>query len=329
MSKRILSGIQPSGELHIGNYLGAIQQWIELQQDYESFFCIVDLHAITVRQDPALLREQIRRVAATYIAAGLDPKISTIFVQSEVAAHAELAWVLNTFTQMGELERMTQFKDKAAKNLKNVNAGLFAYPVLMAADILLYQSAVVPVGDDQKQHVELTRNIAQRFNNHYKREVFVIPEPMFPSAGARIMGLDDPLQKMSKSARSPLNYISFADDADTVRKKVRKAVTDSGSAVKSGKDKPALTNLLTIYSQLSGKTISVLEQEYEGKGYGDFKMDLAEVIVEWLRPIQERRDALLEDAKQLDMILDRGRNAAAATANQTLRAVFDAVGLGR
>ena len=329
MSKRILSGIQPSGELHIGNYLGAIRQWISLQETYESFFCIVDLHAITVRQDPIALREQIRRVAATYIAAGVDPERSTIFVQSEVPAHAELAWVLGTFTQMGELERMTQFKDKAAQHKKNVNAGLFTYPTLMAADILLYKPNVIPVGNDQKQHVELTRNIAQRFNNHYKQDLFVLPEPLFPAEGARVMGLDDPTQKMSKSAASELNYISFADDGATIRKKLKKSVTDSGSEISAGTDKPALTNLLTIYSLVSGKSVKELEKEYSGKGYGDFKSDLGDVLAEWMAPIQQKRDELLTDVAQLDSILDRGREKAEVIAQNTLTEVYNTVGLGR
>lgn len=329
MSKRLLSGIQPSGELHLGNYLGAIKQWISLQQVHESLFCIVDLHAITARQDPKKLHENIRRVAASYLACGVDPQESAIFVQSSVSAHAELAWVLSTFTQMGELERMTQFKDKSkGKGAGQINAGLFTYPVLMAADILLYKPTAVPVGDDQKQHIELTRNIAERFNNYYKTETFVVPEGVFPSSGARIMGLDDPTAKMSKSAPSDLNFISFSDDADVVRKKVKKAVTDSGSDVTAGDDKPALTNLLTIYSLLTGREVSDIEKDYVGKGYGDFKAELAEVIVEWLAPVQLEMKRYLDDPAQLDIILAAGTEQANRIAQVTLDEVYKTVGLG-
>lgn len=326
--KRILSGIQPSGDLHLGNYIGAIQQWVSLQQQYESFFCIVDLHAITVRQDPALLRERIRRAAASYIACGVDVERSVIFVQSDVSAHAELAWVLQTFTQMGELERMTQYKDKAQRNTHNVNAGLFTYPVLMAADILLYQAALVPVGHDQKQHVELTRNIAERVNHQYNKNIFTIPEPLFPSQGARVMGLDDPTAKMSKSAASEMNYISFADSSELIRKKIQKAVTDSGADICAGEDKPALTNLLTLYSALSGQSVKILEQQYVGKGYGAFKSDLAEVVIEWIRPIQERTEELMSDTDALERILAKGAERARVVANTTLQEVYTTIGLG-
>lgn len=328
MKPRILSGIQPSGVLHVGNYLGAIRQWVELQHTYDSFFFIVDLHAITVRQDPALLRENIRRAAATYIACGVDPAKAVLFVQSSVRAHAELAWVLNTFTQMGELERMTQFKDKSKQHKDNINVGLFDYPVLMAADILLYQTELVPVGNDQKQHVELTRNIAERMNNHYGNVLFNLPEPYFPKQGARIMGLDDPLKKMSKSAGSEWNYISLMDDADTVRKKFKKAVTDSGAEIRAAEDKPALTNLLTIYSLLSGKTIEELEKQYAGQGYGTFKMELAEVMVAWLTPIQEKINGLLSDPTALDVVLADGAEKASVIADQTLKDVYHTIGLG-
>lgn len=328
MKPRILSGIQPSGVLHLGNYLGAIRQWVELQHTYDSFFFIVDLHAITVRQDPAVLRENIRRAAATYIACGVDPAKAVLFVQSSVRAHAELTWVLNTFTQMGELERMTQFKDKSKQHKDNINAGLFDYPVLMAADILLYQTELVPVGNDQKQHVELTRDIAERMNNHYDKVLFNLPEPYFPKQGARIMGLDDPMKKMSKSAGSEWNYISLMDDADTVRKKFKKAVTDSGSEIRAAEDKPSLTNLLTIYSLLSGKTIEELEKQYAGQGYGTFKMELAEVVVAWLTPIQEKIDGLLSDPTALDTMLADGAEKASVIADQTLKDVYNTIGLG-
>ncbi len=328
MNQRAFSGIQPSGDLHLGNYLGAIQQWIALQHSYESFFCIVDLHAITVRQDPEELRQNIRRVAASYVACGLDPEKSTVFVQSDVPEHAELAWVLNTFTPIGELERMTQYKDKAQKHRDNVNAGLFTYPALMAADILLYDTDVVPVGDDQRQHIELTRNVAERMNHVYERELFVVPEGIYPKFGARIMGLDDPEKKMSKSA-GEWNYVALSDEPDVVRKKIKRAVTDSGAEVRVGDGKPALSNLLTIYSLVSGKTIAALEDDYAGKGYGDFKTDLGEVLVEWLRPIRSKTQDLLGDHEALDEILERGAARAHAIAERKLRDVYQTVGLGR
>lgn len=325
--QRLFSGIQPSGALHIGNYLGAIQQWIALQNSHESFFCIVDLHAITVRQDPKILRENILNVAAIYLACGLDPERATIFVQSDVPAHATLAWILGTFTQMGELERMTQYKEKAATKKENNNVGLFMYPVLMAADILLYNADVVPVGDDQKQHLELTRNIAERFNNHYEKKILTLPQALFQKNGARIMGLDDPTVKMSKSAATSSNYIALHDDADIIRKKIRRAVTDSGDAIRAGADKPALTNLLTIYSLLSDKTIAQLEKDYAGRGYADFKNDLAEVVIAWLTPLQNKIHEFLRDKKELQHVLENGRERANAVAQETLRRVYDVVGL--
>lgn len=328
MKQRVFSGIQPTGNLHIGNYLGAIKQWIDLQNQYESLFCIVDLHAITVRQDPAALRENIRRVAALYVACGLDPKQAIIFVQSTVSAHAELAWILQTFTQMGELERMTQFKEKSQQHRENINAGLFAYPALMAADILLYQPERVPVGNDQKQHVELTRDIAQRFHQIYQQEVFTLPEVMFPKQGARIMGLDDPTKKMSKSAASEWNALAFCDAPDVIRKKIKKAVTDSGDEIRAGDDKPALTNLLTIYSELAETPIAELETRYAGKGYGEFKTDLGEVVVQWMQPIQMRMQELLADRGQLDQLLRDGAERASVIAQQTLKRVYEVVGLG-
>lgn len=327
-AQRLLSGIQPSGELHLGNYLGAIKQWVALQDTHESFFCIVDLHAITVRQDPTMLRNNILNVAAAYLACGLDLERATIFVQSDVPAHAELTWVLNTFTQMGELERMTQFKEKAQKHKENINAGLFTYPVLMAADILLYGAEVVPVGDDQKQHIELARSIAERFNKYYHKPVLTLPNVLLQKNGSRIMGLDDPMAKMSKSAARPWNYIALHDDADTIRKKFRRAVTDSGSEIRAGEDKPALTNLLTIYSLLSSKTIAQLEKEYAGTGYADFKNDLADVVILWLAPLQNKMHGFLGDKGELQKILDKGCEHAADVAGVTLRRVYDVVGLG-
>jgi tryptophanyl-tRNA synthetase len=328
-TQRLFSGIQPSGDLHLGNYLGAIRQWIELQTSFDSFFCIVDLHAITVRQDPKVLRENIRRIAATYLACGVDPSKATIFVQSAVPQHAELAWVLNTFTQLGELERMTQFKDKAGKQKKaGINAGLLTYPILMAADILLYQTNLVPVGEDQKQHLELARNIAERFNGHYRTTTFVLPEPRIERAGARIMGLDDPTQKMSKSAANAANYVSFADSAAVIRKKIKKAVTDSGSEIRAGKDKPALTNLLNIFSAVSGQRVPDLEVAYIGKGYGDFKTDLGEAVVGFLEPIQKKVVELLADPAELERVLQAGEEHARSVAAETLQSVYETVGLG-
>jgi tryptophanyl-tRNA synthetase len=327
MKQRLLSGIQPSGELHLGNYLGAVKQWISLQNDYDSLFSIVDLHAITVRQNPQELRDNVRLAAATYLASGVDPAQAAIFVQSHVSAHAELAWVLNTFAQMGELERMTQFKDKSARNAKNINAGLFTYPVLMAADILLYDTAVVPVGDDQKQHIELARTIAQRVNNHYDTEIFVVPEGKFMESGARIMGLDNPENKMSKSASSALNYISLLDEPDVARKKIMKAVTDTGSEVRAADDKPGVTNLLTIYSLLTDRPVEDIEKEYAGHGYGGFKKGLAEVVIGWLTPLQARIQELLADKAALDTVLTDGAQKADAIAQTTLDRVYTAVGL--
>ena len=321
---RLFSGIQPSGNLHLGNYLGAIKQWVELQDTYEAVFCVVDMHAITVPQDPAELRRKTIEIAKIYLASGIDPQKSTLFVQSHVPGHAELGWILNTIATMGELGRMTQFKDKMQK--KGVDAssvGLFDYPVLMAADILLYDTAVVPVGEDQKQHVELTRDLALRFNGRFG-ETFVIPEPLIQREGARIMGLDDPTKKMSKSAASEYNYIALSDDADTIRKKVKKAVTDSGSEIVYRDDKPALKNLINIYTLLSGKKVDEVEALYQGKGYGDFKMDLAEVIVDFLVPFQARM-AAISDEEAL-AALRAGAENANALARKKIESVYEKVG---
>ncbi len=331
MKQRQFSGIQPTGNLHIGNYIGAISQWLKLQDSHESIFCIVDLHAITQRQDPAALRKATRELAALYLACGLDPKKCILFVQSDVSAHSELAWILNTFAYMGEMERMTQFKDKKQRSETHNNVGLFAYPILMAADILLYDTAVVPVGEDQKQHVELARDLAGRVNSHYATEVFVVPEPLIKKDGARIMALDNPAKKMSKSSSSEWNYISFADDAVTIRKKIMKAVTDSDEKfeVRAGADKPELTNLLTIYSELTGRSIEDLTMQFAGKGYGDFKKQMAEDVVIWITPIQERMHELLADEAALDAILDDGAHRASEIAVSKLQQVCDVVGLGR
>ena len=323
--QRIFSGIQPSGNLHLGNYLGAIKNWVALQDKYESFFCVVDLHAITVPQDPQKLRENILEVAKIYLAAGIDPGKSTIFIQSRVKEHAELCWILNTIARLSELERMTQFKDKSQKQGKeSVGVGLFDYPVLMAADILLYNTDLVPVGEDQLQHIELTKTLAERFNRKFG-ETFVVPEPHFTKEGMRIMGLDDPTKKMSKSAASEFNYVALTDSPDIIREKIKKAVTDSGSEIKSGSGKPALTNLLTIYSLLSGKKITELEQEYVGKGYGDFKKDLAEVVVDFLDNFQKKFNSLNND--EVLEILDQGAVKAGEIAGKKMEEIKLKVGL--
>jgi len=326
---RIFSGIQPSGILHLGNYLGAIKQWVELQNTAdEAIFCVVDLHAITVPQDPIQLKKNILSTAAIYLAAGINPDKSAIFVQSSRPEHTELMWILNTITKVGELSRMTQFKDKTAReSADSASVGLFDYPVLMAADILLYQTTRVPVGEDQKQHVELTRDIAQRFNSKYG-EAFTVPEPVIKKESARIMGLDDPAKKMSKSASSPLNYIGLTDDADTIMSKFKKAVTDSGSEIKAGADKPAITNMLNIFSEVTGKSIANLETQYNGKGYGDFKIALAEAVIDYLRPVQERYFSLMKEEDQLREILAEGSGRIAPIAQQTLENVKTKIGLG-
>lgn len=332
MGKRLFSGIQPSGNLHLGNYLGAIKQWVELQEDNEAIFCIVDLHAITVPQDPVELRKKTLEIAKIYLASGIDPKKSTLFIQSHISGHTQLAWILNTIARMAELERMTQFKDKAQKGgASESGVGLFTYPVLMAADILLYDTNVVPVGKDQMQHIELARDLAERFNRRFG-ETFAIPEGKLSKEGALIMGLDDPSKKMSKSAPSEYNYIALTDDADTVRRKIKKAVTDSGSEIVYSDDpssaeagKPALRNLINIYSLLSGKTPKEIEAMYQGKGYGDFKTDLAEVVVNFLTPFQARLAAISDDA--VLEILKTGAEKVKPMAREKMRQVFDKVGL--
>lgn len=330
--KRLFSGIQPSGNLHLGNYLGAIKQWVDMQDNHEAIFCIVDLHAITVPQDPAELRRKTLEIAKIYLAAGIDPEKSTLFIQSHVSGHTQLAWILNTIARMAELERMTQYKDKAQKGgALESGVGLFTYPVLMAADILLYDTNVVPVGKDQMQHIELARDLAERFNKKFG-EIFVIPEGKLSKEGQLIMGLDDPMKKMSKSASSEYNYIALTDDADTVRRKIKKAVTDSGSEIVYSDDpspaeagKPALRNLINIYTLLSGKSPKEIESMYVGKGYGDFKTDLAEVIVGFLIPFQERL-AKISDDEVLE-VLKAGAEKVKPLAQAKLRQVYDAVGL--
>ncbi|EKE16543.1 MAG: hypothetical protein ACD_11C00004G0041 [uncultured bacterium] len=361
MKKRIFSGVQPSGNLHIGNYLGAIKNWVELQDQYESIFCVVDLHAITVPQDPEELRKKTIEIAKIYLASGIDPKKSTIFIQSQVSEHAELAWILNTITRNSDLTKMTQFKDKTGiqfdfedlekaladlsegessapeiltaintpttelekiarqvafktakehlgKIIKQFNVsgvGLFDYPVLMAADILLYDTQTVPVGQDQIQHIELARTLARRFNKKYGQEIFKVPEYFVKEEGKMILALDDPSKKMSKSAASEYNYIALTDDAETVRRKIKKAVTDSGSEIIYADEKPALKNLINIYVSFSGKTPKEIEKMYEGKGYGEFKSDLAEVVVDFLKPFQEKFNAL-SDEEVLNVLREGG-----------------------
>ena len=293
--QRIFSGIQPSGNLHLGNYLGAIRNWVKLQDQYDSIFCVVDLHAITVPQDPNDLRRRTLEVAKIYLAAGIDPQKCSLFIQSHVKEHVELSWILNTIAKIPELEKMTQFKDKSGKNGKeSVGVGLCDYPVLMAADILLYDTELVPVGKDQKQHVELTRTLGERFNKKFG-ETFVIPKAYTTEVSENIMGLDDPTKKMSKSAKSEYNYISLTDDTETVRRKIKKAVTDSGSEIVYRDDKPALRNLINIYSLLSEKSTAEIEKMYAGKGYADFKADLADVVVSFIKPLQEKMSELTDE----------------------------------
>ncbi len=329
MTKRIFSGVQPSGVLHIGNYFGAIKHWVDLQHRVdEAIFCVVDLHAITLPQDPLELKKNILSIAAVYLAAGIDPKKSAIFVQSSRPEHAELAWILNCQTYMGELARMTQYKDKSDKLTDaSIPVGLFDYPVLMAADILLYQATCVPVGEDQKQHVELTRDVAERFNNKYG-QTFTMPEAVIKETTARIMGLDNPLKKMSKSASSSLNYIALTDDAETVSNKIKRAVTDSGQEIKAGINKPAMTNLLNIFSEVTGRPVADLERRFEGQGYGAFKRALAEAVVEFLKPIQERYRHFMGNQDEIKKILGQGSAKVAPLAEKTLNNVKNKVGLG-
>src|SRR5829696_1942744 len=285
MKKRIFSGAQPTGQLHIGNYLGALKNWVALQDEYEAFYCIVNLHAITLPQDPATLRQKTLDLARIYLAAGIDPERSTIFIQSDAPEHAELTWVLSCISRMGELERMTQFKDKGKGNTERAGVGLFTYPVLMAADILLYQTDLVPVGQDQKQHLELTRDLAERFNRDYG-ETFTVPEPFIPKVGAKILALDDPAKKMSKSDENVNGSIMLMDDADAIRRKFKRAVTDSGTEIRFDETRPAVTNLLTIYRILTKHSPEEIEGHFDGRGYAQLKGELAELVVEFLQPFQ-------------------------------------------
>ncbi|MGD6896013.1 tryptophan--tRNA ligase [Bacillus infantis] len=325
--KTIFSGIQPSGTLTLGNYIGAMKQFVELQNEYNCYFCIVDQHAITVQQDRMELRKNIRSLAALYLAVGIDPEKATLFIQSEVPAHAQAGWMMQCVSYIGELERMTQFKDKS-HGKEAVSSGLLTYPPLMAADILLYKTDLVPVGEDQKQHLELTRDLAERFNKKYN-DIFTIPEVRIAKVGARVMSLQDPAKKMSKSDSNKKSFISLLDDPKQIEKKIKSAVTDSEGIVKFDKEnKPGVSNLLSIYSILSGRSIEEIEAQYEGKGYGDFKGDLAKVVVDTIVPIQEKYTQLMESS-ELDEILDRGAEKAQFTANKMLAKMENAMGLGR
>ncbi len=322
--KRIFSGAQPTGNIHLGNYLGALRNWVALQHEYESFFCIVNLHAITSRQDPKLLAEKSRELARIYLAVGIDPSISTIFVQSDVAEHAELTWLLNCIARMSELERMTQYKDKVRKQTENVGVGTFDYPVLMAADILLYQTDLVPVGEDQKQHLELTRDLAIRFNRDYG-ETFRVPDPYIPKVGARIMSLSDPTKKMSKSDDDPAGCVLLLDDADSIQRKFKRAVTDSGTEICFDASRPAITNLLTIFQLLTGQAPDEIELHFASKGYGQLKQELAEITIEFLRPLREKVESISDS--ELGAILDQGRRKARGIARPTLETVMGRLGI--
>jgi len=327
MKKRVFSGIQPTGNIHIGNYIGATRHWAADQDIYDNIFCIVDLHAITIQQDPKQLKSKIREVTGLLLAAGIDPQKSIVFVQSHVHEHSELAWILNCFIPMGWMGRMTQYKEKSSKQKEQVSVGLFDYPALMAADILLYDTDVVPVGEDQKQHVELTRDAALRFNNIYG-DVFTIPEPRIAEIGARIMGLDDPTKKMSKSEEAPNHAIALLDPPDVIQKKIMRATTDSETTVVFDEKRPGIYNLLTIYKTFTGEKDKDIEAKFAGKGYGDFKKALAEVVIEGLRPLQERYQKINYEAGYIDKVLAEGAAKAHPLAQKTLAKVQKAVGLG-
>lgn len=323
--KRIFSGMQPSGELTLGNYLGALKNWIQLQEEYDCMYSVMNMHAITVRQEPAELRKRSLEVLMQYMACGIDPEKSILFFQSHVSAHAELAWILSCNTQMGELSRMTQFKDKSKKHADNINAGLFTYPVLMAADILLYQADLVPVGHDQLQHIELTRDVATRFNFHYG-DTFTLPKPYIGKTGARVMSLQTPENKMSKSDPNPNGYIWILDPEEVIIKKFKRAVTDSGSEIRAGEDKPGITNLLTIYASVTGKTIDEAEREFSGCGYGTFKQAVGEAVAAELAPIRSRFAELQRDKAYVEEVYKKGAESAAKLAAKTLRKVYKKVG---
>lgn len=323
---RIYSGIQPTGCITIGNYIGAVKNWLAMQAENDCLFAVANQHALTVKQVPAELRERTFSFFAQFLACGLDPEKSILYVQSNVPAHSELAWILSCFTYVGELERMTQFKDKSRKNEDNINAGLLTYPVLMAADILLFQTDLVPVGKDQKQHLELTRDIAIRFNNRFG-ETFVVPEPFIPEQGAKIMSLQNPLDKMSKSDKDPNATVSIIESPDLIMKKFKRAVTDSDNRIVVAEDKPGVSNLLTIYSAFSGESIAAAENRFEGKGYGDFKIAVGETVVDALKPIREKYDRYMTDKAELERIMKEGAAKAAGIAFKTLRKVKKKIGL--
>ena len=323
--KTVLSGVQPSGNLTIGNYLGAIKNFSAFAGEYKPFYCVVDLHAITVRQVPAELRRRTYETLALYIASGLDPEKNVLFVQSHVPAHAELGWILDCYTMFGELSRMTQFKDKSAKHADNINAGLFTYPTLMAADILLYQADLVPIGADQKQHLELARNIADRFNQVYG-ETFTVPEPYIPAAGMKIMSLQEPTLKMSKSDPNPNAVVRILDPRDEILRKFKRAVTDSGAEVRFSPDKPGVSNLMTIYSCFSGKSFDEIEAEFAGKGYGDFKLAVGEVTADALLPVQNEFNRLMGDKAYLETVMKSGAEQASYYARKTLSKVRRKIG---
>ncbi len=323
--KTLFSGMQATGNLTLGNYLGALKNWVKIADDYQTFYSVVDMHSITVRQDPTELRKRARNLLTLYIAAGLDPEKNCIYYQSHVSGHAELAWILNCFTYMGELNRMTQFKDKSAKHADNINAGLFTYPVLMAADILLFQADVVPVGIDQMQHLELTRDLAVRFNNIYG-DVFTVPEPYIGKSGAKIMSLQDPMKKMSKSDENPNGSIYLMDDPDTIIRKCKRAVTDSVACVRYSDEQPGIKNLIDIYCACTGKTPAEVEAEFDGKGYGDFKMGVGEAIVSVLKPLQDNYNDLSKNKDYIDKVIKENAEKAAYFSNKTLRKVQKKVG---
>ncbi|NMB43078.1 MAG: tryptophan--tRNA ligase [Clostridiales bacterium] len=323
--KVLYSGMQATGNLTLGNYLGALKNWVSLNEEYECFFSVVDMHSITVRQNPTELRQKARSLLTLYIAAGLDPKKNCIYYQSHVSGHAELMWILNCYTYMGELNRMTQFKDKSRKNEDNINAGLFTYPVLMAADILLFQSDVVPVGSDQMQHLELTRDIAERFNNLYG-DVFTVPEPYIGKTGARIMSLQNPEKKMSKSDENPNASIYLLDDTDTIIRKFKRAVTDSHSQILYRDEQPGIKNLIDIYSAVTDKTPGEIEKEFDGKGYGDFKLAVGEAVASTLKPLQDRVKELSKDKAYIDSIIKENAEKANYFATKTLRKAQRKVG---
>jgi len=323
--KRVLSCIQPSGMLTLGNYLGALKNWVNMQEEFDCTFAVADLHAITVRQEPAKLRSQIYSTYALLLALGIDPEKNTVFIQSHVAEHTALSWLLSCNTQFGEMSRMTQFKDKSQKHPENVNVGLFSYPVLMAADILLYKPDFVPVGHDQKQHLEIARDIAVRFNNKYG-DVFTIPEPYIPKIGARVMSLQDPSKKMSKSDENPNAWVAILDDKDTVIRKFKRAVTDSDAVVKMSEDKPGISNLITIYSAVTGKSADEVEKEFSGKGYGDFKLAVGETVADTLAPIKAEYDRIITDKKALEALYREGAQKAEYVARKTYFKAMKKVG---